>query len=89
MAGLLNMSNNKITNLKPTDDKDGVNKKYIDDNYLKLSGGGLTGTLSVPDLDRNQRYTVIRNNVLNYYSLNRFYFSQRGGRLGSLGGRTG
>ena len=90
MAGSLNMSNNKITNLaKPTDDKDCVNKKYIDDNYLKLSGGGLTGTLSVPDLDRNQRYTVIRNNVLNYYSLNRLYFSQRRGRLGSLGGRTG
>ena len=44
MAGPLNMSNNKITNLaKPTDDKDGVNKKYIDDNYLKLSGGTMTG----------------------------------------------
>ena len=38
------MSNNKITNLaKPTDDKDGVDKKYIDDNYLKLSGGTVTG----------------------------------------------
>ena len=44
MAGPLNMSNNKITNLaQPTDDKDGVNKKYIDDNYLKLSGGTVTG----------------------------------------------
>ena len=44
MAGPLNMSNNKITNLaKPTDDKDGVDKKYIDDNYLKLSGGTVTG----------------------------------------------
>ena len=33
MAGSLNMSNNKITHLsKPTDDKDGANKKYIDDN---------------------------------------------------------
>ena len=47
------------------------------------------GALSVPDLDRKQRYTVIRNNVLNYYSLNRLYFSQRGGRLGSSGSRTG
>ena len=38
------MFNNKITNLaKPTDDKDGVDKKYIDNNYLKLSGGTLTG----------------------------------------------
>ena len=34
MAGPLNMSN-KIADLaKPTDDKDGVNKKYIDDNII-------------------------------------------------------
>ena len=39
MAGSLNMSSNKITNLaKPTNDTDSANKKYIDDNYLKLSG---------------------------------------------------
>ena len=44
MAGPLNMSNNKITNLaKLTDDKDGVNKKYMGDNFLKLSGGTMTG----------------------------------------------
>ena len=48
MAGSLNMSNNKITHLsKPTDDKDGANKKYIDDNYLKLSGGTMSGNIIV------------------------------------------
>ena len=46
MAGSLNMSNSKITNLaKPTDDKDGANKKYIDDNYLKLSRGTMSGNI--------------------------------------------
>ena len=48
MPGPLNMSNNKITSLaKPTDDKDGVNKKYIDDNYLKLSGGTMTWSYNI------------------------------------------
>ena len=46
MVGSLNMSNNKITHLaKPTDDKDGVNTKYTDDNYLKLSGGTMSGNI--------------------------------------------
>ena len=40
MAGSLNMSNNKITHLATaTRDGDATNKKYIDDNYYKLSGG--------------------------------------------------
>ena len=65
MAGSLNMSNNKITNLaKPTDDKDGVNKKYIDNNNnLKLSGGTVTGhiilnnTVSTPQYQALSRTT--------------------------------
>ena len=43
------MSTNKITHLaNPTDNTDGTNKKYIDDNYLKLSGGNMTGNIEVP-----------------------------------------
>ena len=60
MAGPLNMSNNKITNLaKPTDDKDGVNKKYIDDNYLKLSGGTVTGHIILNNAILISQYQAI------------------------------
>ena len=53
------MSNNKITHLaKPTDDKDGVNKKYIDDNYLKLSGGTMTGHIILNNAAGGGRETV-------------------------------
>ena len=68
MAGPLNMSNNKITNLaKPTDDKDGVNKKYIDDNYLKLSGGTVTGHIILNNAILTSQYQAISRNAGNAF----------------------
>ena len=68
MAGPLNMSNNKITNLaKPTDDKDGVNKKYIDDNYLKLSGGTVTGHITLNNAVLTSHYKAISRNTGNAF----------------------
>ena len=52
MAGSLNMSNNKITNVgNPTADKDAVSRVYGDGRYVKKSGDTMTGALSVPDLN--------------------------------------
>ena len=68
MTGPLNMSNNKITNLaKPTDDKDGVNKKYIDDNYLKLSGGTVTGHIILNNAILSSQYQAISRNAGNAF----------------------
>ena len=62
------MSNNKITNLaKPTDDKDGVNKKYIDDNYLKLSGGTMTGHIILNNAVLTSQYQAISRNTGNAF----------------------
>ena len=68
MAGLLNMSNNKITNLaKPTNDKDGVNKKYIDDNYLKLSGGTVTGHIILNNAVLTSQYQTLSRTTGNAF----------------------
>ena len=68
MAGPLNMSNNKITNLaKPTDDKYGVNKKYIDDNYLKLSGGTVTGHIILNNAVLTSQYQAISRSTGNAF----------------------
>ena len=38
LAGPLNMSNNKSTHLaNPTENRDAINKSYVDTNLLKLS----------------------------------------------------
>ena len=64
MAGSLNMSNNKTTHLaKPTDDKDRVNKKYIYDNYLKLSGGTVTGHIILNNAILTSQYQAISRNT--------------------------
>ena len=62
------MSNNKITNLaKPTDDKDGVDKKYIDDNYLKLSGGTVTGHIILTNAIVTSQYQAINRGIGNAF----------------------
>ena len=77
------MSNNKITNLgNATSGKNGVSRDYGDGRYVKKGGDTMTGTLSVPDLNFSLGYRVIRNYVLNYKSINKYYFSQSGGRIG-------
>ena len=43
----------------------------------------MSGPVSVPDLILSQGYRVIRNHVLNYKSINKYYFSQSGGRIGT------
>ena len=75
MAGSLKMSNNRITNVgNPTSGKDGVSRDYSDGRYVKKSGDTMTGALSVPNFDRNQPYSQVRNNVMNYYSsVNKFF----------------
>ena len=68
MAGPLTMSNNKITYLaKPTDDKYGVNKKYIDDNYLKLSGGTMTGHIILNNAVLTSQYQAISRSTGNAF----------------------
>ena len=42
--GNYDMVNKKLVNVgKPTSKRDGVNKSYADTNFLKLSGGTVTG----------------------------------------------
>ena len=62
------MSNNKITHLaKPTDDEDGVNKKYIDDNYLKLSSGTITGHIILNNAVLTSQYQAISRSTGNVF----------------------
>ena len=84
MAGSLNMSNNKTTNVgNPTADKDAVSRVYGDGRYVEKSGDTMTGALSVPDLNLRLGYNVIKYHVLNYKSINKYYFSQSGGKIGT------
>ena len=56
------MFNNKIINLAdPTDDKDATNKAYVDTNFLKLSGGHITGIVS-----KGTQSTAFSKSLLNY-----------------------
>ena len=50
-----------------TDDKDGVNKKYIDDNYLKLSGGTVTGHIILNNKILTSQYQAISRNTGNAF----------------------
>jgi len=51
MSGILNMNNNKITNIEtPSQDTDATNKEYVD-GFLPLAGGDLTGIVT-----NQQRY---------------------------------
>ena len=52
---------------KPTDDQDGVNKKYIDDNYLKLSGGTVTGNIILTSSMLLSQYQAISRNTGNAF----------------------
>ena len=52
---------------KPTDDQDGVNKKYIDDNYLKLSGGTVTGQIILNNAILISQYQAISRNTGNAF----------------------
>ena len=64
MARPLNISNNKITHLaNPTNNTDGANKKYIDDNYLKLSGGTVTGHVILSNATLASQYQAISRNT--------------------------
>ena len=68
MTGDLKMGNNKITNLAdPTDTTDGVDKKYIDDNYLKLSGGTMTGHIILNNAVLTSQYQAINRNTGNAF----------------------
>ena len=68
MAAPLNMSNNKITHLaSATQDGDATNKKYIDDNYLKLSGGTVTGHIILNNPLLVSQYQAISRNAGNAY----------------------
>ena len=78
------MSNNKTTNVgNPTADKDAVSRVYGDGRYVEKSGDTMTGALSVPDLNLRLGYNVIKYHVLNYKSINKYYFSQSGGKIGT------
>jgi hypothetical protein len=58
------MGSNKITNLTtPTNNNDGVNKAYVDNNFLPLSGGTISSNLLC------QNYVTIGNTAVNSYPL--------------------
>ena len=64
----LDMNSKKITNLAdPTDTTDGVNKKYVDDNYLKLSGGTMTGHIILNNAVLTSQYQAISRNTGNAF----------------------
>ena len=52
---------------KPTDDKDEVNKKYIDDNYLKLSGGTVTGHIILHNTVLTSQYQALSRTTGNAF----------------------
>ena len=52
---------------KTTDDKDGVNKKYIDDNYLKLSGGTVTGHIILNNTVLTSQYQALSRTTGNAF----------------------
>ena len=52
---------------KPTDDKDGVIKKYIDDNYLKLSGGTVTGHIILNNTVLTSQYQALSRTTGNAF----------------------
>ena len=84
MASNLNMSNNEIINVgDATNDKDGISRSFGDSRHLKLAGGAMSGPVSVADLDLSLGYRVIRNHVLNYKSINNYYFPKSGGKIGT------
>ena len=62
----LDMDSKKITNLAdPTDTTDGVNKKYIHNNYLKLSGGTMTGHIILNNAVLTSKYQAISRSTGN------------------------
>ena len=66
----LDMNSKKITNLADqTDTTDGVNKKYIDDNYLKLSGDTMTGHIILNNAVLTSQYQAISRNTGNAFSV--------------------
>ena len=84
LAGPLNMSNNKITRLSnPTDNRDALNKSYVDTNFLKLSGGTVTGHIILANHGlASQGQTISRNTgnaffvqIINPYIYTRFNMS--------------
>ena len=52
---------------KPTDDKDGVNKKYIDDNYLQLSDGTVTGYIILNNAVLTSQYQALSRTTGNAF----------------------
>lgn len=72
MSGNLNMGNNKIINLTdPTDNTEAANKAYIDKNFLKLSGGHITGEVSKD----HQSFTK-RKSLINYAEMQFWFVSK-------------
>ena len=58
----LDMENNYIYNVEaPVNNDQGANKSYIDDNFLKLSGGNITGPVS-----KSRQPGVHGNSLLNW-----------------------
>ena len=61
------MVNKRLVNVEaPTSQKDGVNKSYVDTNFLKLSVGTVTGhiILSNPLILSQSPYVTICHNIL-------------------------
>ena len=69
-VGPLNMSNNKITHLaNPAANGDAINKSYVDTNFLKPSGGTVTGHIILSNALLVSQYQAISRNTGNAFSV--------------------
>ena len=72
MSGNLNMGNNKIINLTdPTDNTEAANEAYIDKNFLKLSGGHITG-----EVTKDHQSFTNRKSLINYAEMQFWFVSK-------------
>ena len=68
MAGPLNMSKNKITHLaSATQDGDATNKTYVDTNFLKQSGGTVTGHIILTNAILASQYQALSRTTGNAF----------------------
>ena len=72
MSGNLQMINNKIINLaNPTDNKDAINKTYVDTGFLKVSGGHITGSLILPTASPAHNEIILNFISMKYFFVHR------------------
>jgi len=79
-SGVVDVHNNNITNLKdPSKDVDAVNKRFLDNNFVHLSGDKMTGPLGIKSFSEVYYYKQSSGNVvLSLSSANTFTVDMTG-----------